>query len=480
MALDKIYGTPEDFKSLVDSLHGRGIAVIIDVVLNHAEGQNPLARLWWDAANNSPASDNPYFNTACPHPPNCWGNDFDHESQATKDYVDQILRYWIEEYHVDGFRLDFTKGFTNGIGGGWDVGRQNLLKRIANTVWSYKPGAYMILEHWGDNAEEISLSNHGFMLWGNVCHEYQDAAMGFGSNSSFSQAFHGSRGWNNAGLVTYVESHDEERIAFKNKAYGNNSIGSHNVRNTAISMRRMELTTLFGHLIPGPKMMYQFQELGYDISIDDPCRVCEKPPKWNYYTNVPRRRLYEITGIINNLKASYPSFGPYTNFYADMQGHVKQMRFEHSTMDAVAVGNFDVATQTKDIYFSHTGTWYEYFSGQTFTVNNTTTSLELSAGEYRLYTDVNIPGGTSQFSVSEHDFEELNVYPNPNSGDFSIVHSEELVLVELYNNAGANIPIFEEHGSIKVHSSESLAKGIYYLHAVTNDGKQYLKSIIIK
>ena len=227
-------------------------------------------------------------------------------------------------------------------------------------------------------------------------------------------------------------------------------------------------------------MMYQFQELGYDISIDDPCRVCEKPPKWNYYTNVPRRRLYEITGIINNFKASYPSFGPYTNFYADMQGHVKQMRFEHSTMDAVAVGNFDVATQTKDIYFSHTGTWYEYFSGQTFTVNNTTTSLELSAGEYRLYTDVNIPGGTSQFSVSEHDFEELNVYPNPNSGDFSIVHSEELVLVELYNNAGANIPIFEEHGSIKVHSSESLAKGIYYLHAVTNDGKQYLKSIIIK
>ena len=480
MALDKMYGTPHDFKSLVDSLHGRGIAVIVDVVLNHAEGQNPLARLWWDASNNSPANDNPYFNTSCPHPPNCWGNDFDHESQATKDYVDQILRYWIEEYHVDGFRLDFTKGFTNGIGGGWDVGRQNLLKRIANTVWAYKPGAYMILEHWGDNSEEINLSNHGFLLWGNVCHEYQDAAMGYSSNTNFSNAFHGSKGWSSAGIVSYLESHDEERIAFKNKDFGNNSVGSHNVRNTAVSMKRMEMTTLFGHLIPGPKMMYQFQELGYDISIDDPCRVCEKPPKWNYYSNVPRRRLYEITGIINNLKATYPSFGPYTNFYADMQGHVKQMRFEHSSMDAVAVGNFDVASQTKDIYFSHTGTWYEYFTGQSFTVNNTTTSIALNAGEYRLYTDVNIPGGTSHFSIKEDDLEELIVYPNPNSGDFSIVHSEELVLVELYNNAGANIPISEEHGSIKVHSSESLAKGMYYLHAVTNDGKQYLKPIIIK
>ena len=475
MALDKMYGTPNDFKSLVDSLHGRGIAVIVDVVLNHAEGQNPLARLWWDAVNNAPASDNPYFNTACPHPPNCWGNDFNHESQATKDYVDQILRYWIEEYHVDGFRLDFTKGFTNGIGGGWDVSRQNLLKRIANTVWSYKPGAYLILEHWGDNSEEINLSNHGFMLWGNVCHEYQDAAMGFGSNSSFSQAFHGSRGWNNAGLVTYVESHDEERIAFKNKTFGNNSIGNHNVRNTAISMKRMELTTLFGHLIPGPKMMYQFQELGYDISIDDPCRVCEKPPKWNYYTNVPRRRLYEITGIINNLKASYPSFGPYTNFYADMQGHVKQMRFEHSTMDAVAVGNFDVASQTKDIYFSHTGTWYEYFTGQSITINSTTTSLSLDAGEYRLYTDVNIPGGTSQFSVNEYDLEDLMVYPNPGYDKIYIEYLNSDILQAQYT-------VYDSHGGVvKVgtyyihHEIEisSLANGLYYIVLIDKNNRTY-------
>lgn len=480
MALDKMYGTPDDFKTLVDSLHGRGIAVIVDVVLNHAEGQNPLARLWWDAVNNTPASDNPYFNTTCPHPPNCWGNDFDHESQATKDYVDQILRYWIEEYHVDGFRLDFTKGFTNGIGGGWDVGRQNLLKRIANTVWAYKPGAYMILEHWGDNSEEINLSNHGFLLWGNVCHEYQDAAMGFGSNSSFSQAFHGSRGWNNAGLVTYVESHDEERVAFKNKTYGNNSIGAHNVRNTAISMKRMELTTLFGHLIPGPKMMYQFQELGYDISIDDPCRVCEKPPKWNYYTNVPRRRLYEITGIINNLKASYPSFGPYTNFYADMQGHVKQMRFEHSTMDAVAVGNFDVASQTKDIYFSHTGTWYEYFTGQSITVNNTTISVALDAGEYRLYTDVNIPGGTSEFSVNEYDLEDLMVYPNPSSGLFTINLKEEAVLIELYNNAGAKIPVTFNQDLNQVKVVKNVSEGVYYLHILTTSNSNYFKPLIIQ
>jgi len=247
------------------------------------------------------------------------------------------------------------------------------------------------------------------------------------------------------------------------------------VRNTAISMKRMELTTLFGHLIPGPKMMYQFQELGYDISIDDPCRVCEKPPKWNYYTNVPRRRLYEITGIINNLKALYPSFGPYTNFYADMQGHVKQMRFEHSTMDAVAVGNFDVASQTKDIYFSHTGTWYEYFTGQSITINNTTISLSLDAGEYRLYTDVNIPGGTSPFSVTEYDLEELIVYPNPG---YDKIHVESLNF-DLLNE---HYTLYDTHGGIVktgtlgMHHEidiSSLANGLYYIVLIDKNNKTY-------
>lgn len=46
MALDKYYGTPTAFKQLIDECHARGIAVIIDVVYNHASGQNPFYRMW--------------------------------------------------------------------------------------------------------------------------------------------------------------------------------------------------------------------------------------------------------------------------------------------------------------------------------------------------------------------------------------------------------------------------------------------------
>ena len=124
MALDKYYGTPDKFKEFVDSCHSRGIAVITDQVFNHAYGQNPIAQMWWDSSNNRPSANNPYMNQYCPHPPNCWGNDFNHYVQPTRDYMDRINTYWIEEFKIDGIRFDFTKGFTNNSNANnYDAGR---------------------------------------------------------------------------------------------------------------------------------------------------------------------------------------------------------------------------------------------------------------------------------------------------------------------------------------------------------------------
>ena len=149
-------------------------------------------------------------------------------------------------------------------------------------------------------------------------------------------------------------------------------------------------------------------------------------------------------------------------------------------MDAVVVGNFDVAPQSKDIYFSHTGTWYEYFSGQSITLNSTTTSIALDAGAYRLYTDVNIPGGISQFSIEENNAEELIIFPNPNSGTFKLYPAQELVLTQLYSNTGVIIPIKFSGNNIQLKSTESVSDGIYYLHILTKSNDSIIKPIIIK
>ena len=149
---DKYYGPKNDLKRFIDEAHGRGIAVFMDVVLNHAYGQCPLVRLYLEDMSLSP-----WFNQQALHTDYYWGYDFNHEAQATEDFVDRFLSYWLMEYRVDGFRLDFTRGFTNkyGSSGSRDPSRITILKRIYDHIRSVDPTAYVILEHLVDDNNEM-------------------------------------------------------------------------------------------------------------------------------------------------------------------------------------------------------------------------------------------------------------------------------------------------------------------------------------
>lgn len=189
-APDKYHGTKNDLKEFIDEAHKRGMAVILDIVLNHAYGLNPMVQMYWDGPNNRPAANNPWFNVESPNPVFAWGNDFNHESQHTKDFVDRVNSYWLTEYKFDGFRFDFTKGFTNtpGDGGGFDAARIRILKRMADEIWKVDQDAYVILEHFAPNSEEEELSDYGIMIWGNINSNYNEATMGYheGFKSNFS------------------------------------------------------------------------------------------------------------------------------------------------------------------------------------------------------------------------------------------------------------------------------------------------------
>ncbi len=114
-AVDKAYGTQDDFKYFVNECHKRGIAVLGDMVLNHAFGTNPMARMYWDDTKNKPAANNPWFNANhnFENPAAHWGYDFNHDSGHTKAFVDSVINYWLTEYKIDGIRFDFTRGFGN-------------------------------------------------------------------------------------------------------------------------------------------------------------------------------------------------------------------------------------------------------------------------------------------------------------------------------------------------------------------------------
>jgi 1,4-alpha-glucan branching enzyme len=249
MALDKIYGTESAFRSLIDACHARGMVVILDVVYNHAFSQSPFALLYWDNINNRPAADNPWLNPVAKHDFNV-GNDFNHESPATKYFVKRVLSWWLQTYGVDGFRFDLSKGFTqkNTLGntdawGKFDQSRINILQDYANTVWSIDPEAYVILEHFAENAEEKELSSRGMMLWGNMNYNYAQASMGYG-NSDLSWGWYQQRGWSDPNLVTYMESHDEERIMYKNLNFGSSGPG-YNIKDLNTGLSRIEMISTF-------------------------------------------------------------------------------------------------------------------------------------------------------------------------------------------------------------------------------------------
>ena len=173
-APDKYYGTKNDLKRLIDEAHGRGIVVIMDMVLNHAFGQNSMVRLYNDGDYGAPTEDNPWFNRVAKHPFNV-GYDFNHESPYTKAFVDSVNNYWLTEYKVDGIRFDLSKGFTQVNSGSnvsswsnYDPSRIKIWKHIYDRIKTNHPNAYVILEHLAVNEEEKELANYGMLLWGNM------------------------------------------------------------------------------------------------------------------------------------------------------------------------------------------------------------------------------------------------------------------------------------------------------------------------
>jgi 1,4-alpha-glucan branching enzyme len=466
MALDKYYGTPDHFKTFVDSCHGRGIAVIIDIVFNHAFGQSPMLDLYWDNVNNIPTANNPWFNTNCPHMPYCWGYDFNHESQATQNFMDRVNHFWLDEYHIDGFRFDYTKGFSNNSNN-YDNGRINLLKRMADTIWSVHPDAYVILEHWADNNEEKILANYGMMLWGNVTQGYQESGMGFPANSNLSWGVYKNRLWNEPHLISYMESHDEERIMYKNITYGNTN-GVQNAKNLLNGLKRTEGLAALMLTTPGPKMIWQFGELGYDISIDYNCRVCNKPILWNYFTENSRKRLYDVYKASIELRKSYPVFTG-DDFTYSLNGAVKFLKLNDPNMNAVVIVNIDVNPQDKTLDFQHNGWWYEYFSGDSIEINGSTV-ISLDPGEYNIYTDLKLekPEILNTLGFNEYDIAnwDVNIFPNPSKDLLNITvngSKSKNIKYTIMNSIGKIIYQQSEKSNPHQINIENLSTGNYFL-----------------
>ena len=392
-AADKIYGTSRDYKDFIDACHQNGFAVIMDMVLNHSYGQSPLVRMYQNN-NGTPSSANLWYNTTSPNQVYSWGYDFNHESQYTQQFVDSVCAYWMQEFKIDGFRFDFTKGFTNTPGDGWnyDRARIDILERMAEQVWKRKKDALVILEHLTDNREEKTLAEFGMLLWGNLNYRMNEATMGWtqqntdGSwNSDISWGSYTERGWAIPYLVTYMESHDEERLMYKNNRYGKEYDG-YNVKNLSTGLQRTAAAAVLFFSLPGPKMIGQFGELGYDYFLGataEEGRLEKKPIRWDYYDDPERKALFDVFATMITLKKENDVFNT-ANFTYELNEPFKYITLISPDKNVVAMANFDVVDAVKKVNFDKTGTWIDHFTNREITVSSPIESITLAPGEYRL------------------------------------------------------------------------------------------------
>ena len=454
MALDKYYGTPTAFKTLVDECHRRGIAVILDVVYNHAFSQSPLAQLYWDAPNFRPSSDSPFLNPIAKHPFNV-GYDFNHESEYTKTFINRVTQYWIEEYNIDGFRFDLSKGFTqkestnDGVFAAYDQTRINTLKDYADHIWDVDPDSYIILEHFATNSEEKVLESYGMMLWSNHNHNFSEGTMGYTANegSNFEWIDYKRKGWNNPYAVGYMESHDEERLMYKNLEFGNSS-STYDITDLNIALERIELASAFFYLIPGPKMLWQFGEVGYDFSINrcvngsinSNCRLDPKPIRWDYKEDLQRKQLYDVTAALIKLKTDY-DLTKTTTYSHSLADGKKYIRLSSDDLNAIVIGNFEIGSRSLAPGFQHQGWWYDYITGDSLNVENQLMNIVLKAGEYRVYLDEKIGEPAIISGVEDPDLviDDYLLYPNPVQGELNVtitLNETQEVEASIYDGNG--------------------------------------------
>ncbi len=495
-AVDKYYGTKNKFKELIDKCHEMGMAVIMDIVLNHQTEENPIVQMY-------PLTNNPWCNQFAAHDFNVF-IDLDFGSQETIDYARDVIKFWIEEYNIDGYRFDLSKGFIQNGGDfyGYDAYRIQLWKDFHDYMQDLSPGFYGILEHLGNGDEERELANYGLMFWGKMNDNYDEAAMGYNNNSNLNFISHKVRNWNEPKLIGYFESHDEERMMFKNLSFGNSGPGNYSVKNLDIALERCKAAAAFFFTVPGPKMIYEFGELGFDYSINDcgngsindNCRTSVKPLVWDYLEEENRVKLKEVYSALINLRTTEPAFQT-TDFDMDAAGAMKRITLRHNSMDVNVLGNFDVNDGSITGNFPQTGMWYDYLTGESLMVNGESQDVFLKAGEFRVYTtkQLETPGEdltNPNVFVEELSIDEMSFVTAPNPAtdlvNLSFTLKEDAVVkAKVFDQNGKLVKTFEQQNrAVGINNMQwdcqEMPAGNYYLFLDAGNARVSAKIVVVK
>lgn len=341
-APEQAYGDTRAFRRLVDECHRRGIAVILDMVFNHTAPQSPLNLLY-------PYDKNPYMSTDG----NPWGfPDLNHWNQATKRYIKDIQDYWLTECHVDGFRYDHVEGIN------WDG--EHGMSFISWAARQTKPDVLLIAEILVQDPAsvvqhtEVNASWHWQFSRALRCHLTESDRDGFrcgDMQKMMSLIVHAGSGYSdNSQPINYVESHDEERLAWdvlRNPAMNEDS-----------ALRKSQLAAIALFTAQGIPMIYSGQE----FCAASPKTIDESKLPWENMTQPRGQLLYKHYATLAYLRQHCPAmqFNNIAPILVDDERRIIVFKRWIDQSVAVIALNFASNAQTVTFTFPTPGLWHEW------------------------------------------------------------------------------------------------------------------------
>jgi 1,4-alpha-glucan branching enzyme len=467
MAPDKAYGSPEDYKEFIDLCHKNGMAVILDIVFNQSDGLHPWYQMY-------PIASNPFYNQNAPHSYSVL-NDWNQDNALVEQQWTDAIKFWMTEYNVDGFRFDLVKGLgdNNSYSSGTDnynKSRVDRMKRLHAVIKSVKPNGIHINENLAGAQEEIEMGNDGQLQWANINGNSCQFTMGYAESSSngaltssFLATNYGSRPWGST--VAYAESHDEERMGYKNNTYGVSAVKTNKVN----SLKRLGSLAAQMLMTPGPKMIWQFGELGADQTTKNSSGNDTSPKTviWERLNDEDYCGLMETYKSLCNLRKDNPEvFAQDAQFNAvGIGGAMTSNRILRATKDNKEImlfmnpntgGTNKSVSGTSTILNANNCQLICATPGLTPTLNGTGTSVNVSlpAHSFAIFATTDV-AGVENITIDKR--------PTVSSSNGEITISGDYKNVEVYNLAGA-----------KQHSLH-VAPGLYIVNV---DG--YASKIIVK
>lgn len=392
LAPDDRCGGPDGLKRLVDACHRRGIAVVLDVVYEHVDGDFAYNKVYSNAGVPSPM-----IGSFCE---GIFGTQTDFGKPFTREYFRAVNAWWLDEYHVDGFRYDYVAGFFDGpTGAGYAdlVYNTYLCSLDASRFPRFQTAAgfsqiVQCAEHLPAPAT-ILRETYSNAAWQNgllskvedmAAWRYADDAFAHLLDTRFS-GYPQTRSVPNAGGDTvsmpvapfqYLESHDHDRlIAFVSKSPGIGGPGDIEFGDRSLFWRLQPFAIAL-YTCEGVPMLWQGQEIAenYTLPAGGNARISfPRSVHWEYFYDDQGRTLVELYRVLGKIRRTCPALRSRDTFYFNTDSRpgdgILAYRRHSVSADgqpeqyAMVFLNFSDAERTVEVPFPAAGTYTELIRG---------------------------------------------------------------------------------------------------------------------